>query len=77
MKKIKLAAMAALILAMTSCGVSDAYLKADRDTFEAIAPDYSKYVNEDESLDAKDKEIFLRTISVWEERIKTAEELAK
>jgi hypothetical protein len=32
---------------------------------------------EDESLDAKDKEIFLRTVSVWEERIKTAEELAK
>lgn len=77
MKKVKLAALSVLFSTLASCGVSDAYLKADRDTFEAIAPDYSKYVMEDKSLDAKDKEIFLRTVSVWEERIKTAEELAK
>jgi hypothetical protein len=77
MKKMKFAAMAAILTMLASCGVSEAYLMADRDTFEAVSPDYVRYVQDDEALTEKDRKIFLRTIKIWEERLEAAEAGAK
>jgi hypothetical protein len=76
MKKLKLAALAAMMTLLASCGMNKAYLVADRLTYEAIAPDYSAYVMEDESLSAKDREIYLRTLTIWLQRIDEADKIA-
>lgn len=72
MKSLKISCSILLALTIASCGVNGAYVQADSDTFDAIAPDYSAYVMADPSLKAKDKEICLRTVKVWADRIKEA-----
>ena len=76
MKSLKLAALAALSL-LASCGVPKAYLVADRLTYEAIAPDYNAYVMADEGLSPRDRVIYIRTLTIWLERIEAAEKVTE
>lgn len=58
------------LLALTSCsGVSDVYTAADRATFDAVAPEYSAYVQADAALDEASKATRLRTIETWRLRL--------
>ena len=72
MKSLKISLSMVMALALASCGVSEAYLQADSDTFDAIAPDYRAYVMADDSLTPSDKETYLRTVKIWADRIKEA-----
>jgi predicted lipoprotein len=67
----KLCAVAALAL-LTGCegiSVADAYVKADRLTYDAIAPGYRAYVEADEKLDAASKQSRMRLLDTWKLRI--------
>ena len=67
----KLCAVAALVL-LTGCegiSVADAYVKADRLTYDAIAPSYRAYVEADEKLDAPSKASRMRLLETWKLRI--------
>ncbi|MAK71852.1 MAG: hypothetical protein CMF19_07380 [Idiomarinaceae bacterium] len=67
----KLCALAALAL-LTGCegiSVADAYVKADRLTYDAIAPSYRAYVEADDKLDAPSKASRMRLLETWKMRI--------
>jgi|TARA_R100000329_G_scaffold44621_1_gene41671 hypothetical protein len=67
----KFCAVAALVL-LTGCegiSVADAYVKADRLTYDAIAPSYRAYVEADEKLDAPSKASRIRLLETWKLRI--------
>jgi len=63
------AGIAALCLFATGCATSQEYVKADRLTFDAIAPAYLKYVEADTTLDADQKERRKRTVETWKLRL--------
>ena len=69
----RLAPLAAFsLLSLTSCSgisVAHAYLAADRATFEAIAPEYERYLKADEHIDAAGKAARMRTIMSWKMRL--------
>jgi hypothetical protein len=48
--------------------------KADKLTYDAIAPEYLGYVEKDASLDEKQKERRRETVRSWEARAKRGEE---
>lgn len=61
-------------LLLASCnGVADTYVKADRLTYEAIAPEYRAYVLADELLDEDAKARRLLSLDTWNLRIKASE----
>ena len=63
----KLCALAALAL-LTGCegiSVADAYVKADRLTYDAIAPAYRAYVEADKALDPAAKQSRMRLLDSW------------
>ncbi len=67
----KFCAVAAFVL-LTGCegiSVADAYVKADRLTYDAIAPSYRAYVEADEKLDAPSKASRIRLLETWKLRI--------
>ena len=67
----KFCAVAALVL-LTGCegiSVADAYVKADRLTYDASAPSYRAYVEADEKLDAPSKASRIRLLETWKLRI--------
>ena len=67
----KFCAVTALVL-LTGCegiSVADAYVKADRLTYDAIAPSYRAYVEADEKLDAPSKASRIRLLETWKLRI--------
>ena len=67
----KFCAVAALVL-FSSCegmSVADAYVDADRLTYNAIAPGYRAYVEADEKLDAPSKASRIRLLDTWKLRI--------
>jgi hypothetical protein len=59
--------------ARTDLGPTDAYLAADRATFDAVAPEYRAYVDSDPFLDADQRERRGRTVDVWRRRLEDAE----
>lgn len=60
-------------LVCASCTPTAVYTKADRDTFNAIAPEYRDYVLSDASLDQGAKDVRLLTIETWRKRLDAAE----
>jgi len=67
MRKILTASVALLMLA--GCGNLEPYIKADKATFDAIAPEYQKYVDADPNLDQGQKDRRRRTLETWKLRI--------
>lgn len=66
--------LACLLLA--GCTPTLPHTRADRDTFDDIAPRYVAYLNADQSLDEADRATYLRTVQVWELRVVSAEQAA-
>lgn len=69
-----------LILSLVTVGmgmgcatVPPAYIAADRATFDAVAPEYRIYVQEDAELTQGQKAIRVRTLLDWDKRINAAE----
>jgi hypothetical protein len=48
------------------------YVAADRATYEAVAPEYARYVDADPGLDTEQKARRARTVAAWEARIRSA-----
>jgi hypothetical protein len=55
------------------CLPSQAYVAADRATFEAVAPAHLIYVAKDPDLDVEQKARRVRTIETWDLRLRQAE----
>lgn len=65
---------ALIILTMSGCSSIDkAYVIADRATYEAIAPEYTQYVNRDDSLRDWEKSLRVANVESWDDRIVEAE----
>ena len=61
-------------LLLASCGTPGAaYVKADRETFNAVAPDFQVYVLADPLLSQEQKDRRLLTIETWRKRLEAAE----
>lgn len=69
MKKALPVAALLLLSACEGLSVADAYVEADRLTYEAIAPSYRAYVEADVSLDEFSKQSRYRLLQTWEQRI--------
>ena len=65
----KLTAIMALFALASCAGVSESHRLADEAIYEAIEPDYRKYVEADESLPQSLKNIKLRTLERWREML--------
>ena len=66
----------AVVLAtmLPGCGsIAKEYVGADRATFEAIEPEYRRYVDTDDSLDDDAKALRLATLDSWRYRIEQAD----
>lgn len=73
--KILLFFLCVICLFVAGCpDVQDYYVKADRATFDVVAPRHEKYLNADEDLSPEDLELEINTLRSWEKRLKTAEE---
>jgi hypothetical protein len=70
------AATATLLLSVTAllggCTVQQEYVKADRLTFDVIAPRYLRYVEADPALDQEKKDRRKRTVESWRLRLDKA-----
>ena len=79
MKRITMVVIGvAILIGVAGCaGIDRSYVRADRLTFEAVAPQYERYVRSDESLDANEKENRLFTVDLWNRRIKEAERVER
>lgn len=62
-------AIALLCLFASGCTINKDYVKADKLTFDAIAPEYKAYVEKDVALDSDQKARRLRTLETWRLRI--------
>jgi hypothetical protein len=63
------------VAAVSCCGcpaVSESYLKADKATFDAITPEYLRYVEADPALDQEKKDRRKRTVESWRLRLDKA-----
>lgn len=72
MRRLRWTVTAALFLFATGCVVNKDYVRADQATFDAIAPEYKEYVQNDPKLDAAQKMRRLRTVETWKLRIEEA-----
>lgn len=64
----------AVAVLVQGCGsIASSYVAADRATFEAIEPEYRRYVDADESLDDDAKALRLATLDSWGWRIAQAD----
>jgi len=62
-----------LLLLLASCGISQEYVKADRQTYDAVAPEFRAYVEADPKLDADKKAVRVHALETWDLRLKKAE----
>ena len=61
-------------LLLASCTTpGGTYVQADRDTFDAIAPEYRIYVQADPSLSVEQRDRRLLLIELWDKRIRTVQ----
>ena len=67
-------AIALLCLFAFGCSMNEEYVKADQATFDAIAPEYLKYVGVDQALSQEQRDRRVRTVSTWRLRIDKARE---
>lgn len=58
---------------LASCTPVQQYVRSDRATFEAIAPEYRKYVEQDAGLADEQKARRFRLLDSWQVRIQAAE----
>lgn len=63
----------ALCLFASGCALDKEYVKADKATFDAVAPEYLKYVSEDAKLTQDQRDRRYRTVSTWRLRIDKVE----
>tara|TARA_R100000315_G_C5091537_1_gene52650 strand:- start:148 stop:381 length:234 start_codon:yes stop_codon:yes gene_type:complete len=68
-KKTVLIAALALLSGCEGISVADAYVEADRLTYQAIEPQFRAYVEADEKLDAPSKASRMRLLKSWKMRI--------
>ena len=54
--------------------VPDLYVEADRLTYEAIAPRYEKYLDDDTAIDDSTRDLRKNTLKSWDARLRAAEE---
>lgn len=77
MKTLRTSVLALALCFSAGCATTDIiqsdYVEADRATYEAVAPRYSDYVENDPSLDSDEKRRRLRTITTWRLRLEQAE----
>jgi hypothetical protein len=59
-----------LLAGCSALSVQPDYVKADRDTYNAIAPEYIAYVTSDKDLSQEDKDFKLDTIKLWDARLR-------
>jgi len=69
MKKLIPIAALALLSSCNGISVAGAYLTADQATFDAIAPEYERYVQTDVNIDQAGKDARMRTIKSWQMRL--------
>lgn len=67
-----------LALAVSGCAatgdiIRSDYVQADRATYEAVAPEYLKYVEADQSIDSDERKRRERTVTTWRLRLEQAE----
>lgn len=62
-----------VLLLLCSCTPTELYVKADRATYQAIAPEYIKYVDLDGQLSQDQKDRRHRLVEAWDGRIRAAE----
>jgi len=60
-------------LLAASCTPTHPYTMADRETFNAIAPDYTRYVQADAQLSQAQRDLKLLTVETWRMRVEAAE----
>ena len=67
----KFCAVAALVLFSGCEGISvaDAYVEADRLTYDAIAPHYQQYLEADEEITDANRTARIRLLKSWKMRI--------
>ena len=63
----------ACALIFQGCSLQDAYVKADRQTYEVIAPEYLRYVRADESLSDAQKRRREAKVRSWDARTSEGE----
>lgn len=67
-----------VVAMLPGCGsIAKEYVAADRQTYEAVAPEYRKYVEADAGLDDDAKKLRLATLDSWDYRIGQAEKAGK
>jgi len=69
---MKLMAVALLLLAGCA-GPNPSYIQADRATYEAIAPEYLRYIQDDARLTGAEVQRRIDTVNTWLRRIEAAE----
>jgi hypothetical protein len=74
-KLLLLGIFIAACLQATGCATAPApsYIQADQQTYNAIAPEYQDYVNDDPALAPDEKQRRLDTLATWQLRINHAE----
>jgi len=65
------------LLAASSCTPPAVYTKADRATFDSIAPEYRDYVLGDASLSQPARDLRLLNVETWRKRLEAAEKVVK
>lgn len=63
----------ASLLVLGSCAPSQVYIRAERSIYDAVAPEYQRYVEQDAQLADDQKERRVRTVTRWRELIEAAE----
>lgn len=66
-------ALLAVLLLALGCRPGAGYVAADRATHDAIAPEYSAYVEADQALDSDEKRRRQDTVRSWSARLDQAE----
>lgn len=69
MKRLAFSCIAFLALLFVGCNVQQEYVKADKATYDVIAPDYLKYVEADANLTDDQKQSKKDTVATWRLRI--------
>lgn len=64
--------MLCLAVIAASCQPPQAYAQADRDCYNAVAPEYRAYVEQDIQLTEQQKMLRYRTLDVWKLRLDAA-----
>jgi len=77
MKTLRTSVIGLALLFSAGCATTDIirsdYVAADRATYEAVAPSYLQYVDNDASLSSEQKKRRKQTINTWRLRLEQAE----